>query len=94
MRGLVNRQPDNAFETSRTHYYHVSDNFVRNMKELVEGPTSLIHFNALRGDIWDIEPLIERSRGWFLEDWESEYDECSPSSLSTVQLCLHGERCS
>lgn len=44
---LVKRQPDNAFENSRTHYCHISDNFVRNMTELVEGPTSLIHFDAL-----------------------------------------------
>lgn len=53
------------------------------MKELVEGPPSLIHFVALQGEIWDTEPLIEWSRGWELKGWELEYYERSPSYLST-----------
>lgn len=77
-RELIDTQQGNALTYLQTHACHISDDFVQAMKDLIQNPTTLIRFDALPGDVWNVEPLIEQSQGWSLRDWSTKYYHLSP----------------
>ncbi|KAF2675670.1 hypothetical protein K458DRAFT_471229 [Lentithecium fluviatile CBS 122367] len=88
-RGFVQRPLENAYPNELAHRCHISDSFPRNMRAIFTGNSwSYIQMDVVKGDLWDIEPLVQRGRDWSIQKWEEEKNSADPGLLG-IQVFRH-----
>ena len=81
--GIIDQpyDPKRPLEIQSRGRYYVSDTFIQAMKDATQRPNSFVRFDCIVDPSWNLEPLIERSRGWYSHDWQDMFKEEFPRFL-------------